>query len=176
MFIVKQGFGDTMPLDTVEGHRATLVRLAACLASDEQVLEIATAGTCHLCEDLPAIRAFRIEKSAGDDLAVQEKGLDMLRVSGPQEYPAPWIKGSHIAPGETGHHHSDQPADLAEHIASGSSSIIIEEHDADPEAFARADADDSDQGGALREAADPACLHLVDRSRAADPLRVPSRP
>lgn len=86
MFILIQGRvdarnGDTMVLDSVVGHRKTFEALMAFLSSGDEVIELAAAGTCHLCPDWPTLRTFRMVKNDGR-LKTEEAPGGVLQVSG----------------------------------------------------------------------------------------------
>jgi hypothetical protein len=110
VFIVIQGRprdGDTMILDSAAGHGRTFDALAAFLASSERAIEIAAAGTCHLCPDYSPLRAFRMVKT-GDKLRTEELPDGVLQVSGRPDLLARYIEAFRFEPGAQDHHHPEQ--------------------------------------------------------------------
>jgi hypothetical protein len=107
MFIVLQDHGDPMVLDTVEGHRLTLQRLRTFLASDEDSVEIAAGGQCHLCPGSVTLQTFRVVKTDGLIL-VQQLPNAVLQVEGRKDLLSRYIKafefGTEV---ETDHHHPE---------------------------------------------------------------------
>jgi hypothetical protein len=129
VFIVIQGQprnGDTMVLDSAAGHQRTFDALAAFLASAKVAVEIAAAGTCHLCPDYPPLRASRMVKT-GDKLRAEELPDGVLQVSGRPDLLARYIEAFRFAPGAQDHHHPEQQKIfLSGGLDPRSASIIIE--------------------------------------------------
>ncbi|WP_242343536.1 hypothetical protein [Anaeromyxobacter terrae] len=140
MFIVIQGQprnGDTRVLDSAAGHQRTFDALAAFLSSPTPSIEIDNGGTCHLCPDYPALRAFRMVKTS-DKLRTEELPDGVLQVSGRPELLARYIEAFRFAPGAEDHRHPEQRLALTGELDPRSASIIIEADDyaADPERWA----------------------------------------
>jgi hypothetical protein len=130
--------GDTMILDSAAGHRRTFDALAAFLASPERAIEVAAAGTCHLCPDYPPMRAFRMVKT-GDKLHTEELPDGVLQVSGRPDLLARYIEAFRFDPGAQDHHHPEQRvAFIPGGLDPRSASIIVEADDYadDPERWA----------------------------------------
>lgn len=141
VFIVIQGqprSGDTMVLDSAAGHQRTFDSLAAFLASPQASIEIAAAGTCHLCPTTRPLRAFRMVKTGGK-LRTEELPDGVLQVSGRPDLLARYIEAFRFEPGAQDHHHPEQQEIF---FSSGldprSASIIIEADDyaAEPDRWA----------------------------------------
>jgi hypothetical protein len=124
VYILRQRPGDTMVLDSVQGHGDTKRRLAAFLASADQVLEIPAAGRCPLDPDLKPLHLFRMRKTE-ELIHTQELPGGILQVSGRPDLLARYIESFGFgADVETDHHHPEQ-AFMGE-LARGSAHIIIE--------------------------------------------------
>ncbi len=131
--------GDTMVLDSVAGHRRTYEALAGFLASSRASHEIAaTPGRCHLCPELPTLRALRMVKSDGF-LMTRELPEGVLQVSGRPDLLARYIEDFRYAPGDAEcHRHPDHYFAFRNEVERGSNFIIIEvdEYADDPERWA----------------------------------------
>jgi len=124
VYILRQKPGDTMVLDTVEGHEQTRRKLAAFLASQDQVFEIATAGRCPLDPAQEPLGTFRMAKTTGL-IHTEEFPGGVLQVSGRPDLLARYIQSFEFPPGvESDHHHPEQW--FMGELAEGSAHIIIE--------------------------------------------------
>jgi hypothetical protein len=99
--------------------------LRAFLASQEQTIEIASAGTCHLCPDWPPLRALRVVKT-DTKLTVEELRDGVLRVAGRPELLEIYIGDFWFESDEGGHHHPEYHDVFMTEADPSSVSVIIE--------------------------------------------------
>jgi hypothetical protein len=127
VYILRQNPGDTMVLDTVEGHQNTRRMLAAFLEGQDQVIEVAAKGRCHLDPSMEPLWSFRMRKTQ-NLIDTQELPGGILQVSGRPELLARYIEAFDFEPGvETDHHHPEQR--FMGELDHGSAHIIIEADD-----------------------------------------------
>jgi hypothetical protein len=128
MFIVLQEPGDTMVLDTVRGHRATLEKLLGFLASPQASIELEAAQRCPAYPEQKTLRALRMLKAGG--LILTEHLPDgVLQVSGRPHLLARYVEKFRFEPSDDGEHRHPEQAFTGE-LERGSDMIIIEAEDA----------------------------------------------
>ncbi|NJD19268.1 MAG: hypothetical protein FIA95_08325 [Gemmatimonadetes bacterium] len=124
VYILRWQPGDTMILDTAEGHEETRRRLAAFLASQEQVVEIHAAGRCQLDPAMQPLSTFRMRKTTGQ-LHTERLPGGILQVSGRPDLLARYIQSFAFQPGVASDHHHPEQGFMGE-LAPGSAHVVIE--------------------------------------------------
>jgi hypothetical protein len=118
--------GDTLVIDTVEGHRETRDRLLIFLGAGDQTLVLQAAGKCPLLPDAEVLDALRFVKTGGrihtglaPDRVLQVSGRpdQLLRYANEFQFEA-----------DGGHHHPEQVFEPSE-LHPQSEMIILEATD-----------------------------------------------
>lgn len=127
MFIVPQKPGDTLVLDSVQGHRRTYERLAAFLTEPQATIELQAASNCPLLPGRSCLGAFRMVKTEGL-VYTEHLPAGVLQVSGRPELLARYIESFVFQPGMGSSHHHPEQKFLGE-LAPGSDMVIVEAED-----------------------------------------------
>jgi hypothetical protein len=107
VYILRQEHGDTMILDSAEGHGETGRKLIAFLASTADAVETVALGRSPLDPDMEPLRAFRMRKTDGL-INTQELPDGTIEVGGRPELLARYIAAFEFEQGtESGHHHPE---------------------------------------------------------------------